>query len=428
MKKVLCLIAVLALLLAGCGAEPAVEETSGTTTTQIETQIQPETQTEPQTEEPKEEWAVLTPPLDYEIINGFAKTPTHYYAPYDGGIVRAPIDNIARQEKIPLPDSYEGMKLSGAEICGITEKWLFVNVWEAREKIRHEYEGGYWESEDYEDRTCVTYRIAIGSWKAEAIAAGVYNYRRPLPWYNAVSDSLLIPGEAGFDVMPLSTRKRVPGVLDSDQMMVPYWRNAMDGRAVLVDPCSDQQEEYRFYVFDKSNQVCFSALEGINFPVRYGTEAPKNKAEEELRKLTRNDGWINEYVTCGEYVYYILYEDGIPNFYRVRTDGTERMLLREKTNIQVLCSAGDMLFCLAYNPTFRPKNDWEGGQIDICHLNKEGKVDKVLFHYQEDTEGNSGYGLLLYGNKVLVVGFSIYGPGYFVFLYDPATGAKFPAG
>jgi len=60
MKRILCLAVALALLLAGCGAQPAPEEpTAGTAI---------ETETQPQTEEPQEEWAVLTPPSSVTFL------------------------------------------------------------------------------------------------------------------------------------------------------------------------------------------------------------------------------------------------------------------------------------------------------------------------------------------------------------------------
>jgi len=430
----LCLAAALALLLTGCVIQPAPGETTADITT-VETQTQPPT-TEP--EPTQEEWAVLTPPLEYEIINGFAKTPTHYYAAHDGGILRTPIGDISKQEKIPLPDSHEGMKLNGAEICGITEEWLFVNIWEAREKKRDTYGDGpddYYEYEDYTDRTCVTYRIAMGSWKAEAIAAGIYDYR-PLPWYNSASDSLIIPqvvkddeenwSQLLFEAMPLSTRKRVPVPLDNERLAIRFWsswwQNTLDGNAVLVD-C--QTSEYNnYYVFDKNNQVQLNQLGGMHFATRYEVEPlRKNKAEEDLYAIYG----CGPYITCGAYVYYVQYNPDWDrrDFYRVNTDGTGRKLLREDTNIFQLHSLGGKLFCQAYHPTEVDK--WDARQIDMYLLDKEGKVKEVLFHYYEDTEGNSGYGLASYGDKLMVTYGVIYGQPSFFFLYDPATGARFPA-
>jgi len=340
MKKLLCLMAVLALLLVGCGAEAVLEETTDSTT---QTQTEPETTT--QAEDTTEEWAVLTPPLDYEIINGFAKTPTHYYAPHDGGIVRAPIGDIARQEMVPLPGSHEGMKLRGAEICGITEEWLFVNLWEAREKVRHEYDNGYYGGEEYESRSCVTYRIALENWETEALAVGVYPYQRTIPWYNPTSDSLLfahrVEDTLALESMPLSDRKRAPVLMDSDWPAIhpnnSWWRNTLDDQTVLQDPCFDTQSEHRFYVFDEHNRVQLVGFEELSFPKRwYEWDAPEEQE-------------------------------------------------------------------------FIDKYSW------------------LLPEYDDD-QGNSGYGLELYGNNVMLMYYVIYSPPRFQFLYDPATGARFPAG
>jgi len=424
MKKIICLVAVLAFLLAGCGAEAVIEEKTGTTVIQTEATTQ--------TEETQEEWAVLTPPLDYEIINGLAKTPTHYYAPHEGGILRAPINDISRAERVPLPGSHEGMKLRGAEICGITQEWLFVNLWEAREKERHgpdDY-GEYYEYENYENRTCVTYRIAMKGWKAEAIAAGRCE-RNVTPWYNAAGDSLLIVSEAGFEAMPLSTRKRIP-VEGGRGPWGGWWCNTIDGRAVIRDfTFGDEDDIDDCHVYDANNQAQLTRLRDLNFPKYWDwrrREAPKNKAEEDLLSIPRGEaGCVYEYATCGKYVYYVQRDNDTreDNLYRVNTDGTERKLLRESTNIWWLQSVGGKLFCQAWHPTI--KRD-ERSQIDMCLLDEEGKVEEVLFKYWDDTEGNIGYGMAPYGGMLMVTYDVIYGPVYFKFLYDPATGARFPAG
>ena len=334
-----------------------------------------------------------------------------------------------------VTEHYEGMKLSGAEICGITEDWLFVNIWEAREKVRHgpdDY-GEYYESEDYENRKVVTYRIAMGSWEAEALAKGVYYDQFRLPRYNSVSDSLLIPSRNDdgltLEAMLLNTRKRIQVLLDGMPLRFEsWWENNLEGQAVLVYIRDAHIEQNDYYIFDEKNQVQLKSYNEMNFAVGW-TKAPQNEMEKALRETPEEEGRIWECATAGDYVYYVQheYDTQQQNLYRVKIDGTERKLLREKTNILYLQSTGDKLFCEAANPTFRPKNEWEGGQIDIYLLDKEGKVAEILFHYRDDTQGNASYGLRCYGDKMMVMYYSIYCPSTFVFLYDPATGARFPA-
>ena len=427
MKKLICLAAALAILLAGCGA---LTETTAETTIETEPKAQAG-------EGPKE----MTPPLDYEVIYGFAKTPTHYYAAHDGGIVYAPIDNLAKQTKIPLPGNHEGMKLAGAEICGITKDYLFVNIWEARGKIRHEYDGGYYEEEDYENRVCATFRIAIGSWEAVALITDRYNSQRPLPWYNAASDSLLIPlipleiaDVVRLEAMQLGTRKRALVLLDGEALSFglwsSWWQNAQEGQAVLQECRSDDGRRDNYYVFDKHNQVQQKRYDEIRLVEYWDWKrevSPKNKAEEAL-----NSKGIGRYITCGAYVYYVQSgQDGTKDdFYRVKIDNTEHKLLRGNTNIIQLKSAGDKLFCQAYNPTKTRQSSEDSEvsrQIDIYLLDEDGKHAKTLFHYWDNTEGNSGYGLMSYGDKLMVTHSVIYAPERFAFLYDPATAAKFPA-
>ena len=117
---------------------------------------------------------------DCEMVDGLAKTPTHYCAVKDGKIVSAPRDNIAEQPKHPLPE-FEGLNLNSAEICGITSDWLFINCWETT----YVEENGYMVNQTSD--TVVTFRIALYSWEPETV---VESFRR-LPWYNPASDSLL---------------------------------------------------------------------------------------------------------------------------------------------------------------------------------------------------------------------------------------------
>jgi len=439
MRKLFCLAIVFALLLTGCGARPALEETTAETTGSI---IETETQPQPPTTQPgptEEEWAEITPPLDYEIMYGFAKTPTHYYAAHDSGIVRAPIGDIARQEKVPLPEKHEGMKLAGAEICGVTKDYLFVNMWEARKKIRDTYGDGaddYYEYEDYENRMCVTYRIKMGSWEAEFLAVGKYGGAYPLPWYNSVSDSLLIPryndGSPTVEAMPMDTRKRI-----SVESCGGWWCNTLDGRAVKRGfTFGDEDDIDVCYVYDAENQAQLTRIRDLNLPKYWDwrkREAPKNKAEEAILATYGNeesgptDYYISTYASCGNYTYFVgySYETQQSNLYRRNTDGTGRKLLRENTNIDYLVSAGGKLFCRAYHPTVR--NEWGAGQLDMYLLNEDGKVEEVLFSYGEDTEGNSGYSIFPYDDKIIIEYHVIYSRPGFLFLYDPATGARFPA-
>ena len=259
------------------------------------------------------------------------------------------------------------------------------------------------------------------------LSSGKYNGPYPLPWYNTVSDSLLIPqtreDDGSFEAMSMSTGKRT-SIKDTPW---GWWRNTIYGNAVLESFKTDSERDSNFYIFDRDNQVQLLTFKEINFPNYWGREAPKNKAEEYLRSTPEEEGRIWSYITCGNYVYYSQYTTDWEkrNFYRIKTDGTERKLLRENTNITYLVSAGSKLFCRAYHPTI--KNKWDARQIDLYLLDMDGKVVEVLFSYMEDTEGNSGYGVFPYGEKLMVRYGVIYGPGYFEFLYDPATGARFPA-
>jgi len=198
------------------------------------------------------------------------------------------------------------------------------------------------------------------------------------------------------------------------------------GQAVLVVPDDYHEDERSYFIFDRQNQVQLKGYSAMKFP-KYADDwrlraAPKNKAEEALQSKERT---IGDYATCGEYAYYTQHDGEKTNFYRVKTDNTGATLLKENTGIFQLVAVGGKLFCHAYHPT--KKSAWGSDQIEIYLLDTNGKVVEVLLSYGENREGNSGYGIVPYDGKLMVSAWGAYGPSRLEFLYDPATGAKFPA-
>jgi len=431
MKKPLAaLLAFVLFGLAGCSDGSASASTG-------ETAAEETTASATQTQGGDEKNAALTPPVGCEIMKGgFAKTPTHFYAEHEGAIIRAPIDNLTRQTKVPLPDKHDGVKLSIARICGITENFLFVNMWEAREKKRETYGDGeddYYEYEDYEGRALVTFRIALETWNAEALLVSKPD-EYALPWYHPAGDSLLIPtlirgenyypGQSFMEAMPLRTRNRSRIEMGEEMSFWGcYWRTTLDGHAAIpvseIDGIDDAPG--KFIVFDENNKASHAMFEDLAFVNRWSErEAPQNDIEHSLGENVRT------FATAGEYVYYKQEND----LYRINLHGKERKLLRKNSNIFELCSVGNALFCRAWHPSLtRPENptdDYFSRRIDIYRLDEEGKHAETIFFYWEDTEGNSGLWLTPYGDYLLVMRWGIYAGSFFHFLYDPATGAMFP--
>ena len=304
---------------------------------------------------------------DCEIVNGLARTPTHYYAVKLDSLIRAPLDNIALQTEIPLPGSYDNIRLTGAKICGITKEWLFVNRWEYRENDSYD-------NEENKNRTVVTFRIAIESWEAEVISVIIDETQqlRPLPWYNFASDSLLIPGVTEdtmtIKAIPLSTMERVPVVLDGKpDSWSCWWLNTADDQAVFVECRNDDFSDSNFYLFDGRNHTKLVSYDSLNY---------KNQRWQELEDST------------------------IGNLFR-EIINPEKAVLYEGNGEEL---------------------NW----YEICLLDKDGNVVDILFEYLEDGEGNGGYGMSAYDDKLMVTQYGIYGPAEFQFLCDPDTGAMFP--
>jgi len=415
-------------MLSGCNKRTA-GDSSDQPPTSVETQPTIETQPPVDVQPPAN-----VQPTGYEIFDGFAKTPSHYYSKNGEEMVRAPVDNLNQQQKIPLPENYEGIRLVNAEICGITEDWLFVNFWEYFEKIRdpngYEYEVG-----DVENRMCITFRIAMESWEAEAVKIGRYDMDTA-PWYNPASDSLLIPyivknnGSArviNFEYMPLTTRKTAQVFVDGKPLSIVsrihLWINALDNRAVFEEQLGEKSEHSNFYVFDEQNKVQLKTYDEMSF-VEYFDEVPQ---------ITEAGMYIGDSVISGEFVYYLQYSSAsewkTTDLYRVKADGTGQELVRTNTNIKQLNSVKDTLFCMTYTtPQKWDAPDDEEHEIEMRLLNNDGELGKVLFRYIENPMGNSTYWVDSYDGKVMVRFYRIYSSSTFTFLYDIESGASFPVG
>lgn len=433
MKKLISMLLTLGLLmLLGCDKadiltdnENASTESENTSTAVHITNAVTETQLQSQNDEAA--WIDFTPPADCEIYKGLAKNPTYYFAEQNGGIVCVPLDNIAKKTKLSLPDNHDGMPISDAQICGVTKDWLIVNLWETvGEKER-------------ENLTVVTYRIAIGTWKAEIVSTNI----SCKPWYNPAGDSLLIIKVEETDDskyrtvitgVPIKTGERTSVVLEGEQID-GWWMNTLDGRAVIDGEYSDGPSDYppggSMWVFDAQNQPKSVEPESLSFAVHIGKwnqrPSPENKS-----KLKLVEDKVLAYATCGEYFYYVQMdmtsENHVSNLYRMNADNTEKKLLRKGTNIYRLLSVGGRLFATAYNPTVVQDLGVEGFncEIGIYLLDKEGRVEKTLHRFWDDSlTGNSADIMVPYGNKLMVLHWCIYGPEKFMFLYDPATDAFF---
>lgn len=434
MKKLISVLLTLGLLiLLGCDRADVLTDSEDTSTENENTSTAVDmtnavTQTQSHKQNDEAEWTDCTAPADCEIYKGLAKSPTHYFVEHNGGIVCAPLDNIAQKTKLPLPDSHDGMPISDAQICGVTKDWLIVNLWETvGEKERG-------------NLTVVTYRIAIGTWKAEIVSTNISCN----PWYNPASDSLLIINDEETDddskyrttitSIPIKTGERTSVVLEGEQIY-GRWMNTLDGRAVIGGEYSDGPSDYpplgSMWVFDAQNQPKSVEPESLSFAARIGrwNQGPSPEDEAKLRLV---DDEVFTYATCGEYFYYVqrgmATENPVNNLYRIHADNTEKILLRKGTNIYGLLSVGGRLFATAYNPTVVKDLGAEGfdREIGLYLLDKEGRVEKTLHRFWEDSlTGNSTDFMVPYGDKLMVLHWCIYGPEKFMFLYDPATDAFF---
>jgi len=192
------------------------------------------------------------------------------------------------------------------------------------------------------------------------------------------------------------------------------------------------------FVFGKDNVV--RIVDEMDFPrSKTPLDHTPGKAERELstRGWNQKDNprdhdsdtyiFITTYAACGDYVYFV--ESGWGparrgdrhgtwhDLFRVKTDGTDKKLLRKDTNIYNLMVVKDKLFCLAYLP-----NGSE--EIGFYALDENGKVSKTIAH---GFDGEWGWNVFeRVGNLIMFNNYSVNGSEVSLHtLYNPATGAVF---
>jgi len=404
MRKILACLAGIALLCAtaGCGVLRPGETTTTESITETTNEII--TTEEPITTKPERvliDFPQTKPmPEGYSWASFYATTPTHFYAVvswkdsnWEGKLIRLPLSNISQQKEISLPEEHEGKVLSRPKICGVTPEWVFVCL-----AVEQPSSWGGW----------VVYRVLHETGKYEFVAEC-----HSVAWYNAGSDSLLLPQSRGaeryLEALNLATGERSL-IYEAEDFFFDeisdVWFNLEDGTITLYD-CNLH--------IDAANQVKEDTKLNINASSRH---KPKTEVEESLEKKRE----IVTYAPWNSWLYYVEQEkwEAPKNLYRMKPDGTGKELLRAGTRIKQLLSAGDKLFALAAYP--RPDNDFGIDDVMLHELSADGKPfwNKPC---RADSE-NSGIGMSLL-NDMILVSQGIYGGGYgehFVLLHDPATG------
>jgi len=306
------------------------------------------------------------PRPNYEFTKFFAKTPTHIFATRGGKLwdetrsnelYRMTLNDISRQEKITLPGKVEYIT-----ICGLTEEWLYVCSGKT------------------------TFRVSLKTLKAEQVDT----YESEMaPRYNAASNSLLYVKGETVEALHLTTGKRSTAFDFSDyynpanDSFVRGWFNAPDGTVVLNIIAHWWAGTQNCIAVGKNNAV--QVMDVYDIPWYTQLKGPQNEAEEQLEKRgydSDRDTYVNTYVTCGAYVYYVenvKNTNRTKNLYRVKPDGTDRELLRAGTHIFSLVAVKDKLCCLAFTPyTAEDGTVHESDDIGFYSLHEDGKLNKVI--------------------------------------------------
>ena len=387
-----------------------------------------------------DEWETASPP-DYEIYSDYVLTLTHIYAVRSGELYKMPLNNIAKQEKIALPNKRGSVALKYVGIVGFTEQYIYVcRSGDAKDEDNYDY-----------NATRVTYRVSLKTLQAEFLDEYDSAY---LPRYNPEGNSLLyiqqkLPGRYSWEgnrywveSFQLDDGKRSKLFDFSDyrstiESSIDGWYNAPDG-TIALDIWNGWASGFATYVaFGKDNAVRLvdgSAIPRIDRQQEETSQepAPRNKAEESLAACVHGeehgDIYVTTYQTYEGYTYYVECEESKDdnygtestyNFYRMKTNGTGKELLRAKTNIFSLMVYGSQLHCLAW----RPNN---GESYGLYVLDTDGKVTKTIAHGYDGEWG--GTGIERMGDLVAFKSYNHWtSENGLICLYDPATGAVFMA-
>jgi len=420
MKKLLCFILCAGLLacLAGCGLGTGIGiRADGPERPASERAV---TETAEKTTRTNALGAGKTPPgaapEGFAYTATYASSPTHFYAVTDEGLYSAPLNNIARQRKITPPAKYRN--LTSASICGLSDQGLYVS----------------WYGDDYDApsrfATCL---VDTDTFESTVLDDGKYECA---PWLNAASGSLLFVARIGegawrMEALRLRDSKRETifddaSVLFFSGIWLGHWHNTADGKVALELTVNDTPSDSGYILIDRNNKAASAAYRSIRFVEAWRDDAtPQNRAEERLE--ARGVG-VWRYVTCGSYVYYVEEDSatGQNNLYRVKPDSTGRELLRAKTNIYQLLALHGALYALAFVPS--SFSDAPGYRVGFYSLKEDGTVDTELTCVWEGED--NVHSLYPLGNLVQMNTYFVYGcrDGYFVALYDPATGALLGGG
>lgn len=345
MKKLLACLAVAALLcsLAGCGLFEGEPTPTADNTTEIAVEV---TATEASTIKPGAQ--------GYDFTSFCAATPEYFYAivsrkdynTWEGALYRAPIDNIARQEEIPLPKVHEGKVLSRPKICGVSYEWVFVCL--AKEEPNFEGWVIY----------CISHDTGIVSFMGEC---------RSPAWYNAKSKCLLLPQHGKLEALHPDTEMRSV-IYEAEDFWVNEvsdgWYTLKDGTIALE---SSSEEGLVYLHIDAANQV--KKDPEIDYVILY---APRRRdPETEMEKSLAESRKVITYKPCNGWLYFVELRDDVENLYRMKPGGAGKELLRAGTHIYRLIEINGKLFALA---AYQSADDYgESGEIMLHELSADGK-------------------------------------------------------
>jgi hypothetical protein len=278
----------------------------------------------------------------------------------------------------------------------------------------------------------VTYRISLESLNAEQVdereadkspGYGIY------PRYNAASNSLLYISDHKVEALNFDTDKRST-IFDFDgyylgNSCVRGWVNAPDGEVALEILGNWWDGPMNYAVFGKGNSVRMSDR-GFSWS---RAEPPEPPPHGEIEKALIEKFDIVCFAAHGNYIYYVetierndYKQYGIRDLYRIKSDGSDKKLLRAKTNIFSLWSEGGRLLCFAHLPDkYYDDYNYEYG---FYTLDENGKVANAIAHGFDGEWSNTDIERL--GDLTMfMVNSHGSAENALITLYDPATDAMF---
>jgi len=310
-------------------------------------------------------------------------------------LYRLPFDDITQGSRVTLPGEGE------IEILGLSNTYLFISR-----------RTGTWEL-----RTYSIYQIDLLTFQPTLIDTGDYY---GVPFFHVPSNSILFAHESfeenmiWLEHLQLDTKERnIFFEFETNN----FWSNATgwwqmeNGDIAFINSSWGGVEALSdFILINHELQAERIKLDEIKWLFLRESE-PHNPAEEFIYRLEISLRYGRQVVTIDNWVYYLVlqYNDEQSwnlnnNLYRIKTDGTQNMLLKEDTYIRWLMNINNTIIAFIEPEVLQEDESW----VEVVVLSEDGNILKTIgagWHGH-----NSGFGAerLLDTDMIMIMDYSFF--------------------